>query len=195
MALTVPVHQLNALPLLSADQLATLGDVNIVSGSVIRQFSPAQVGINGTTMNTHDPDPSAIGTDYIILSNWLDVRACSVFTLTLAMKFYNAGEDASMTIGVRMQSPCPADTGTLLDARTGAYGRTAWPVVGTVTMGLTSAGGFPAYKSAAVGWRVGGTAGSPWLQTGMLGSVRVWLNFPMVGDGLQEMYCSLWALT
>ena len=73
----IPVNQLNALPLITAAQAATAGTVQVVGGSVYRSFTPAQLGINATSVAS---DPGGI---YYLATPFLDLRGCSKVTVTL----------------------------------------------------------------------------------------------------------------
>jgi hypothetical protein len=198
----VPVNQLNALPLFSASEFAFGGTVSVIGGAINRYFSPAQTGINGTLMNVTDTDPSGApgASPYIISSGLLDVRGCTRFTALLACRMtlkaqeLNGAVDYSYgPMNLRIMSPAASDVGTV-PPRTGNYGLTAWPYVGGTTLRYTGeAGDALRYKSGAIGWMVGGTWPAS-VQTGSLGFIYLWFNFPnAANDKTAQIYVSLYA--
>jgi len=191
----VPVNQMNSLPLLSTSDLAFGGTVSVIGGSINRYFSPAQTGINGqaNNLNTADADLSGPGLGLSTVSNLLDVRGCNRFSALVAIKMPAADEDVTYSLNLRIAVPCQADLTSGIQPRFGTYGTTAWPLVAAFVIGVSSAGAFPAYKTGAQGWMVGGQypAGT---QTGTLGFIYLWFNFANTGVHKDAvMFASLYA--
>jgi hypothetical protein len=191
----IPVNQINSLPLLSTSDLAFGGTVSVIGGAINRYFSPAQTGINGQAgnLNTADADPSGAGAGYSVISNLLDVRGCTRFSALAAIKMPAADEDAIYSLNLRIASPVAADLTTAIPPRTGTYGTGAWPLVAAYTIGVSSAGAFPAYKTAGKGWMVGGRDPAA-IQSGSMGFIYLWFNFNHVGVHFDSvLFVSLYA--
>ena len=192
----VPINQINSLPLFSTSALAYGGVVTVIAGAINRYYSPAVVGINGAAMNVPDADPSvtpAGAADYSIVSNLLDVRGCTRFTVLLAVKMANAAQDVAYAVNLRLSAPVQTDAPTAATPRTGTYGFTAWPLVGAFALPVTIAGGAAGYKTSGRGWQVGGRDPAA-IQSGSLGYVYLWLNFPnAAADKGALMFASMYA--
>ena len=199
----VPLSQINALPLLSTDQLAFGGSVSVLGGAINRYFTPAQTGIDGALMNVADPDPSGVGglNPYIVISNVLDVRGCSAFTLALAVKVANHDQEwdgatyCPIFMDWRVASTVAADVPSVAP-RTGFYGSYAWPMAGSVSIqgSGAAAGPFDLYKTATRSWRIGGSPGGS-TYAGALGFIQLWCNLDNSAptDPGALLYVSLYA--
>lgn len=73
----VPQNQLNALPLLSVQDVTEGGTIEIVGGSLSRVWTPTQLGINGVA-----PTLNADGLFYLT-TPYLDLRGVHYFMLDL----------------------------------------------------------------------------------------------------------------
>ena len=74
----IPTSQLNALPILTAGQAALGGDVLVVGSTLSRVWSPATLGLNGTSVVANKPVGWYwFGTDY------LDLRGTSKCLMTV----------------------------------------------------------------------------------------------------------------
>lgn len=73
----IPQNQLNSLPLITAAQAATAGSLQIIGGAIYRFFTPAELGINASTV------PSLGSGFFMIATPYLDLRGCSKYTMTI----------------------------------------------------------------------------------------------------------------
>jgi len=192
---SVPVNQLDALPLLTADQLAYGGTVSIISGQVNRYFSPADTGVNGATMNTVDPSGALSGFPsnnyrHIIQTNTLDVRGCTFFTVLLAVKITAVNQEKvggvfkPLVMDLFITSPVPGAGTDVSPMWTAAYGAGpagagtggAWPRAARLTLQPAKQAP-PFYKSSGISFQIGGVGPTTNVACGSLGFVQLWFNF------------------
>lgn len=192
----VPANQINSLPLFSTSTIAYGGSVSVLPGAINRYYSPAVTGIDGSIMNVLDADPSVNppgAANYTIVSNLLDVRGCSRFSVLAAVKMANPAQDVAYTLNLRLMSPVQTDAPTAASPRTGTYGLTAWPLAGSFSLPVTVAGGAAGYKTSGRGWMVGGRDPAA-IQSGTLGYVYLWFNFAnTAADKTAQLYVSMFA--
>jgi hypothetical protein len=124
----IPVNQLNALPLVTADQAAAGGDV-IVQGSTITRFWSNTVLGMGTTFTNLGGGGSAMS------SVQLDVTGCSRFALVLTRTVTGVGGDAADLFAVYLSYGDLAGNNELPGLNTGnlsgmhdMIGRFTWAV-------------------------------------------------------------------
>jgi hypothetical protein len=108
-----PQNQLDALPLLDADTAAAGGELNITGSSLTRFWSAAVLGLGSNF--------ALVGGVGIMVSNLLDVRGCSAFSLIINRSFV-AGGDVSHDVDLYILwatvsgvAESMADAGSLTD--------------------------------------------------------------------------------
>lgn len=163
----VPVYQLNALPILTVQQAANAGTLQVIGGSIFRVFTAADLGIAG--INT-----SVVNTKTCLVTNWLDLRGCNKHAFTL-MRSTPGGATAGIAFPASLQIQYrlgPTDTPSPSYVNGGSIVDVMNEIV-PVTSGTV--GVFPATANAAdvqrVVWAWGDStgSGSPWSQALALG--------------------------
>lgn len=104
----VPVNQANALPLISVQQAATAGTLQVIGSALYRVFSPTDLGINASAVTSIVGPPAFV----YLATNWLDLRGCgrNAFRLRRVTPL-GAGPALSATCGLFVQYRLgPADT-------------------------------------------------------------------------------------
>lgn len=78
----IPINQQDAFPILTVEQTASPGDIQLVGNTLTRYFSPAIMNINNIVMTAGagGEDGGALG---FMRSNALDLRGCRAFAMVL----------------------------------------------------------------------------------------------------------------
>lgn len=192
----IPVAQLNALPLLTAQQFVDGNGVNVqVNGQSVSKFwSPAVLGINGSA------PVAAINTKWCLLTPWLDVSPCKLF---LAVVLRNVGTltTAPPSMWIQMQfrltaadTPSPAYTvgASLQDQLNACYN------VNSTALGWGAAQAAGDVQRAALAWGLSTPSAQPLSNVpNMIGAnVRLMLNWqtnaPNSGGRTDTFSLSLW---
>lgn len=164
----VPATQLDSLPLLTASQYNTVGQIQMLGGQTVRYYSPDDLGVKGAAFIA-DPDPG--GYYYVLSPTWIDARGCSKFVLVACAE--GANPAATEAVQVRICQAAMTGAGVVPTPRTGNVGAPGHPLSGTLqfrgTAGNTTA-------TSSIGWAVGvGTVDNNHYPVG-LGPFRIWLS-------------------
>jgi hypothetical protein len=102
---TIPLHQINALPVTTADQFVSPdgADTIIYASHTLKYWSPAAVGIDGAS-------PASVGGKWCMTGNWLDLTPCQFFVFSINRTVAAGMNIASKNMAVCVQyKQTPAD--------------------------------------------------------------------------------------
>jgi len=191
----IPVKQIDSIPVVSVQQF--LADVNggaasVVNGRYVRYWSPSALGLANEAGNQQDPDVTASVGDAIVLSDFVDVRGLTHFTLVVTEKVLSLAGSGQQTWNVYVQSLAVAGDGTNVTPRTGQAGRAGTGTAGEINFfGEAGAVTFPFFKVAQCSWTTGGVQLADPSGPGGGGLMRIWLHSTQGGQD-QQISASLW---
>jgi hypothetical protein len=146
-----PQVQLDSLPLITAQQVGDPGEVVVIGNSIIKHWTPAQLGVVAVSGNTGDPDKAgALG----FVTNIIDVRGCSFFRLVMVRRTDALIHDQTTNLNISWQMKGTSNgTSQGVTPRTGDGGRISWPQVGVLSPGVGPAAvGYPFDSVCSVGF-------------------------------------------
>jgi hypothetical protein len=188
----MPVNQLDALPILTQQQVAAPGELVIVAGQVVKYWNPTQLGWNGVSGNVADPDVTAVAPEVSMFSAFIDARGCNSFVLMM-VNDPPVAPAGTQNWQLRLQYSGVGSVG-LVAPRSGAAGRILFgAALGQLDFNITL---FANGITTVLGWSNGQESTSSATgnrKTTALGVFRVWLNRATGHDS--TWYGSMWGTT
>jgi len=185
----IPQNQLNALPLLTEAAIGSPGQITFFGSAIVRYWSPSALGVQNAAR--------LLGTSggYLV-SNYIDVRGCQHYAITIERTVHNAGEDADIA-GPNLyvqyeasngtdQPPDKALHGLLTGVGIGSGGLTPWP-------GTPFGGAYPQTQIAAACWSNANTpaaVGSGFAT--LVGKVRLFFFFSTAPPAAITWSVAMW---